>query len=602
MSSEYWGGQTAFIDKRPAFLALSHEYYQPYLVNEDQIAREGALDHYDALYVLDPYVSAAAQAKIEAFVKNGGILWTQADAFTKTEYNEPSDFLERLAGLKRTFTEDKRDWTMTPAPGETAIHRETVPASGVDKATWDGAKVRASFGDGRPAWLEKAVGKGRVVYVAFRGGLNYGSHAVRPAGVDDIWSDIAREPLTLPLKEAKIDRELTVSQPDIMASPLTNENGTVIVLYNVQGAAAKNLQFSLKEAQKPVSVQYYNEQMQLTALPFTYQDGRAAFTLPALPRENMILVRSKPAPKDDRVEQMRLKTVDLLKRTNWEDISAGAWYAGFYPEWKMADQLIPLLAHEQCMVRRQAAESLGRLGYAPAADALAAQIAKETDPHALGDMLYALAQLNDPRFPQLAQQNMSASTQPHVRQQCLSGARLYLAQQAKPGAELKAFGTALFDMADADPDRRVYSEAAPVLAFADPPRCLALWKDSYATGDTRHRDALADVVAKNDALLDAALQNLPTDPDALLALAARRKDPRLTKLLGDRLEELAKTGIWGLLTAASTQADPALSTLIFNKRAQLPDNFKPYVYVILERTFNARLGTIDDAWEAYLKK
>ncbi|MHB0937682.1 MAG: hypothetical protein ACYC6A_14940 [Armatimonadota bacterium] len=603
MSSEYWGGQTAFTDKRPAFLALSHEYFKPYLVNEDQIARDGALDHYDALYVLDPHVSAAAQAKIEAFVKNGGLLWTQADAFTKDEYNAPSDFLQRAFGLTRTFTEEGRNWTMAPAAGETAIHKETVPASGVDKVTWDGATVRASFGDGRPAWLEKAVGKGRVVYVAFRGGHNYGAHAVRPGGVHDIWSDIAREPLVLPLKERKVDRELIVNQPSIMASPLTNENGTVIVLYNLQGAAAKGLQFSLKEATKPVSVQYYNAEMQLADLPFTYENGRAVFTLPELPRENMILVRSKPAPKDDRIEKMRLKTVDLLKRAHWEDISAGAWYAGFYPEWKMADGLIPLLAHEHSMVRRQAAESLGRLGHAPAANALAAQIAKETDPHALGDMLYALAQLNDPRFPTLAQEKMSGSNQPHVRKQCLRGAQLYLAKQPKLDDKLKAFGTALFELGDADLDRRVYSEAAPVLGFADPQRCLALWKESYAGGDTRHRDALTAIVAKNDALIDAALKGMPADANALIALAGLRADPRLATALTARLDEVAKAGNWWtIVAAAGTQADPAFAKALFARRNTLPDGLKPYVTTVLERTFNARLGNDAEAWEVYLKK
>lgn len=63
MSTEYWGGQTPFTDRRPAFLGLGHEYFKPYLVNEDQLL-QGALDHYDALYVMDPYVSEKAQAKI----------------------------------------------------------------------------------------------------------------------------------------------------------------------------------------------------------------------------------------------------------------------------------------------------------------------------------------------------------------------------------------------------------------------------------------------------------------------------------------------------------------------------------------------------------
>jgi hypothetical protein len=604
MSSEYWGGQTAFTDKRATFLGLSHEYFQPDLVNEDQLAGD-ALSHYDALYVLDPYVSAPAQAKIEAFVKNGGILWTQADAFTKDEYDAPSDFLQRVAGLHRTFTGEQRDWTLTPAAGETAIHRQTVPASGMDKVAWDGAKVRASFGDGRPAWLEKTVGKGKIVYLAFRGGHHYSGKAIRPGGVHDIWSDIAREPLALPLHEAKVARELIVDQPSIMASPLTNENGTVIVLYNMQGATAKDLRFSLREAQKPVSVQYYTTDMKLVDLPFEYQEGRAVFTLPELPRENMILLRGKPAPPDDRLEEMRRNAVDLLERDNWEDISTGAWYAGFYPEWKMADALLPLLAHEHFMVRRQAAESLGRLGHAPASDALAARIAQETDAHALGDMLYALAQLNDPRFPQLAQAQMSGSTQPHVRKQTMRGAALYLGQVRDAGKldeKLQAFGAALFALADADLDLRVYGEAAPVLALADPERALELWKDSYSSGDTRHRDNLSDAVATTPALLDAALQNLPADPHALLALAARRQDPRLAKLLAGRLDTLADANPNALFHAAGRQADPALSTLIFAKRKDLPDPLKPLVLVIMERTFNARLGNIDEAWEEYLKK
>ena len=598
MSSEYWGGQSAFTDKRAAFLGLSHEYFQPYLVNEDQIAGD-ALNHYNVLYVLDPYVSAPAQAKIEAFVKNGGILWTGADAFTKNEYNEPADFLQRVAGLKRTFTEEKRDWTMTPAAGETAIQRLTVTPSGVDAVTWDGAKVRAKFGDGRAAWLEKPLGKGKIIYLAFRGGHTYSGKAIRPSGVHDIWSDIARAPLVLPLKEAAVERELIVSQPSILASPLTNENGTVIVLYNMQGAPAKGLQFSLKNAQRPLSVQYYNSELKLVNLPFEYANGRAAFTIPELPRENMVLVRDKPAQQDDRVEQMRANAADMLQRDHWEDISTGAWFAGFYPEWKMAGGLVPLLGHAHYMVRRQAAESLGRLGHAAAADALAAQIAKEKDAHALGDMLYALAQVNDPRFPQLAQAAMNGN-QPHVRRQALRGTALYLGKQRDAGkldAKLKQFGAEMFALADEDLDRRVYGEGPALLAIVDPPRALALWKESYDSGNGRYRDALAGIVAKDNALLDAALKDLSAD--ALVLLCQQRADPRLARALLARLDEAAKAG--GFIWAAHLQADPALATAIFTRRKALPDNVKPYVLAIMERTFNARLGNIDEAWEEYLK-
>src|SRR5262249_20071126 len=40
-ANEYWNAPSSFADKRATFLALSHEYFQPELVTEDQV-REGA--------------------------------------------------------------------------------------------------------------------------------------------------------------------------------------------------------------------------------------------------------------------------------------------------------------------------------------------------------------------------------------------------------------------------------------------------------------------------------------------------------------------------------------------------------------------------------
>ncbi len=57
---EIWWPQGSFADKRASFLMLSHDYYQPpELVTEQQVL-DGALEHYDALYVLDQFVSGRA--------------------------------------------------------------------------------------------------------------------------------------------------------------------------------------------------------------------------------------------------------------------------------------------------------------------------------------------------------------------------------------------------------------------------------------------------------------------------------------------------------------------------------------------------------------
>ena len=370
--------------------------------------------------------------------------------------------------------------------------------------------------------------------------------------------------------------------------------------------SARHLTFSLKEPQRPVRVQTFDETWSLVDLPFDWKDGRATMTLASLPRENMIVVRAKPAPADTRVEEMRRNAVALLDMAGWEDLSAGAWYAGFYPEWQLAGKLPPLLAHEHFMVRRQAAESIGRLQYVAGADALAAQIAKERDAHALGDELYALAQLGDARFPALAQAAMRASHQAQTRKMILRGAALYLEAKKTAGAldePLKAVGNTLIALGGDDLDRRVYLETVPVLALVDPARAVAQWQNAMLPGaDTRTRDALTNAIAADAALFALAMNTPPADGNVLLNLAMQRADPRLARLLTERMDELARLYPLGYGFAAAKQADPALARAVFAKRATLPDTFVPYLYALLERTFNARLGNVEADWAAYLAK
>jgi len=113
-SNEYWDPTSSYADKRAAFLALSHEYYQPEIVTEEQIG-EGALQHYDALYVLDTAVKTEAQEKISAWVRGGGLLWACSKAATLNEFGEPLDLLAGLAGLQRGFGATPRAYKPTAA-------------------------------------------------------------------------------------------------------------------------------------------------------------------------------------------------------------------------------------------------------------------------------------------------------------------------------------------------------------------------------------------------------------------------------------------------------------------------------------------------------
>ncbi len=426
LAAEYRWPQLTFPDKRATFLALAHEFFQPELVNEDQVAA-GALAHYDALYVLDPWVAGAAQQAIEKWTRGGGLLWACADAASKNEYDEGCDLLERLGLQRAPAAADLAGNALqvAPAPEQETFTPHAVPAQGRPRTvTCAGARVRATYGDGVPAWLEKTAGKGKLVYIGHRAGLNYALGAGRWKD-ECIWPDDGRVDLVGQcLREAGIAREMIISDPArpgrplqwIQAVPLSTASGTVIPLYNVHRSYPKprsDLVIRLREPKPPVSVEWvWAGELKLAAIPFTHQDGWLTTTLPDLPYDGTLLVvRRTPAPPDDRLDKMRQAAEAHLASSDWQAVSAGAWFAGFFPEWKLGAKLAPGLRHSHWAVRRSAAEALGRLGERGAAVELRQAVERETDAHALADEIAALALLGQADVPALCQA-LQASADP----------------------------------------------------------------------------------------------------------------------------------------------------------------------------------------------
>ena len=402
-STDYYGGDMADrTSRRDLFLALSHEYYKPELVTEEQVA-EGALDHYSALYVVDRWVAAPAQERIAAWVRQGGLLWTRGGALQFNEFQEKHDFLERELGLKR--------------------------ADG--KVDWPGARVRESNADGNPVWLEKELGRGRVHFLVTAPEYAY-TYAIWP------WRDLTlwyggnkpelRAQIAAPLHEAKVERPLTVSLPAMMAAPIGTAAGTVIVFYNMNApdipslpdVPRTNIVITLKSPTPPHSVQYvHGSGRDLEDLPHVYANGTVTMTLPKLPDYDdglLIAVRNQPAPPDTRLADMRRNAEAYLASDDWQTLSAGAWFAGFFPEWGLGPKLAPLLKHENWSVRRSAAESLGRLKFAGAAADLRAALDRERDPHVLADLLGALDLVDHKDAPALAEK-LAGHDNPAVSQE-----------------------------------------------------------------------------------------------------------------------------------------------------------------------------------------
>ena len=618
MSNEYWNPQSSFADKRSSFLALAHEYFQPELVTEEQIEAD-ALQHYYALYVLDPRVKGQSQQKIAAWVKNGGLLWSCADSLTKNEFNEPLDLLADTVKIERTFADElagaqpsaasELPVTFSPSKGETAFTPHTVAlvgrASQIKPA--NDARVRGRYDNGEPAWIEASLGKGKVVYLGHRAGLTYVSKALILGGYHTVWADTGRASLTRPLHDAKIDRELVLSEPLLVATPMSNDAGTVIVLYNMQPGPVTNLQIDLKEPKSPHSVKLFDGH-KLQDTPFQYEDGRVRLKLARSEGSQMIVVRRKPAEADDRPKQMRELASKELQSDDWRAVSAGAWFAGHLAQTESAKDLLPLLAHPRWEVRRAAAESLGRIGDSPSAEALIAALEKESDSHVVAEELAAAIQLRPSSAFDLCSK-YSTYRDAYVRRQVLKGLASLLANEHSTtkasSKETRALANQLAQAGLDDPDLRVRGEAIRLLSACDAQaavkRAIAVFTLEGTT--SQEQGLLLDALAESDNAFDRWRQgNMPGGDAVLLGIAVRLTDPALAKALQTRWPRLNTNQLPLFIAAALRQRDPALARSLFAGRDRLPKDFQPYVPLILEQTFNQRYGNVLADWQAWLDK
>ena len=610
-STDYWHTGNTFFDKRATFVALAHEYYQPDLVTEPQVA-DGALEHYDALYILDSHVAAGAQQRIADWVKAGGLLWCCADAARKNEYDEPLDLLGEHCGIKRTRHEEGHEpattdrATVVPVPGETTFrpHGTTVvdrPKTVVAK----GAAVRARYDDGSPAWLESKVGKGRVVYIAHRPGLRLWNRRLRYP--QTVWPEIGRELITEPLHAASVERELIASVPRVFAAPVSTDDGTVIVLHNLLPYTLDKVALSLREPAKPHSVQVFDG-LELRALPYEYSEGRVRMTVTGLADGNMIVVRRRPAPPDTRDERERQRIVGLFESGAPLDLAAACWFAGLRPGWEMGDRVVPLLQHERWEVRAGAAEALGRLRYERAAAPLIRARESETDSHALGEQVLSLGRMRHAEalsaaFAAIEHRDI------FVRKQAVRAvsARLGYDPAGTPvtedlSKEMRSAGLRIAELALADRDLRVRAEGMRLVAELDVARALAHLLKAFGDPDESPdaRNAWADLMGEQEELFATYIeQGLPGGEDLLLAVARRRQHPALVSALKKRFLGITKSNRGAWLYALVHQADKPLSRAVFDTRDRIPD-YQTFLAYTLECTFRAGVGNDLGDWEKYL--
>jgi hypothetical protein len=262
------------------YLALQHENIPVAFVDEDDLSSKG-LEPYRVLYVTEPNIPTEGQEALGEWVRAGGgtlVTITGAGAFDR--YNEPSHVLTDLSGITEQPRErllvESLDALKVVARGKGSQGEFTVAgARGTITGTREG--VEATFEDGSPAVVQRAVGRGRVVHFGWTPGLSYmksstGTKDNLPIG----FSDSIRRWIVYPVQLAGVQKPVTLSAPMIEAPLLLSNEGGAVTLLNWRGESVNALNVSV---QVPFKVKRV-ESVKRGALTFKASKDGISFSLP----------------------------------------------------------------------------------------------------------------------------------------------------------------------------------------------------------------------------------------------------------------------------------------------------------------------------------
>jgi len=309
-------------ERKAIWYALRKAGYRVDLVTEDDCA-DGKLSAYSVLYVCGQNLERRAARAVREWVRAGGTLVATAGAARNDQFDAPLTELDEVLGRGKPLASERYrgplrarlELPMQKALGEVKLatgktvkvlcSREAFDVSG-------NATVLGRFGDGRPAWIENASGRGRACYAGFlpgqaylqaglraiaagKGGTNASPAMTEPAAFDPT----AAEMILHGVRLANLRPDVVASQPGVVSSRLRSARSTVITLVNLgqqhQGTL-KDLQVEiagLKTARRAWSC--FHRQ---GSLPVRSTGDGVAVTLPSLATAD-VLVIEHPGPAID---------------------------------------------------------------------------------------------------------------------------------------------------------------------------------------------------------------------------------------------------------------------------------------------------------------
>jgi len=265
VSHDIWHSDNAaaFVEKRLLWHALRHLHVQPDFLREGQI-EAGWLKDYKVLFLTDACLTRASSAKIDQWVRDGGVLYMSAGAATRDEFYEPhlpafaadvwpADGAARLKMESHAYNERTDLPTLRPLttarvhlPGAQESFESPV-LGGMLPLRSNGIEPIARFADSSPAGTIVNHGRGKVIALGFLPMLAYGQGAgFRPTTLEEKWPEPPRRLIQFALDVGHVTPIAQCDHPVVETSLLSGSAGSVLLLANYTYQPIQSLVIDLR--------------------------------------------------------------------------------------------------------------------------------------------------------------------------------------------------------------------------------------------------------------------------------------------------------------------------------------------------------------------
>jgi hypothetical protein len=293
-------------DQQMLYLALRHAQHAVDLITEHDIVARNELANYDVVYFAGEWIDSSAVARLDEWVRAGGVLYATAGVGRFDEFNRPNPSMLKLLGLKGEETTKNTvvirtllELPLLPPIDTMTFGDQKLPAVGMkQKLTTDGAKAIATWSDGSVAATVHELGRGKAFAIGTLAGNTYMKTALRVqpwarGGKKTVYHPVDFDPtasrlVRLGVEARDVVRAAECSTAGVEAAVIDHSRGTLVTLLNWTNSAVGELQVKVRVPSKPTKVRSVRLQKEL---PVQYENGVATIALELKDADYVMLLK-----------------------------------------------------------------------------------------------------------------------------------------------------------------------------------------------------------------------------------------------------------------------------------------------------------------------